>query len=44
MTIVGDVGDKTYTNKNESYRPFIAEEFLRQPDPREGKSPPGPQE
>jgi hypothetical protein len=30
MTIVGDVGDKTYTNRNESYRPFIAEEFARE--------------
>lgn len=29
MTIVGDIGDKTYTNKNESYRPFIAEEFFK---------------
>ncbi|MGE4057009.1 MAG: hypothetical protein AB7F99_19640 [Vicinamibacterales bacterium] len=40
MTIVGDLGDKTYTNKNESYRPFLAEEFVRQPDPpREVGSP-----
>lgn len=30
MTIVGDIGDKTYTNKNESYRPFIAEEFFKE--------------
>jgi len=37
MTIVGDLGDKTYTNKNESYRPFIAEEFAREPAlPRRG--------
>lgn len=34
MTIVGDLGDKTYTNKNESYRPFIAEEFAWEPDLR----------
>ena len=33
MTIVGDLGDKTYTNKNESYRPFVAEEFAREPRP-----------
>jgi hypothetical protein len=33
MTIVGDLGDKTYTNGNESYRPFIAEEFAREPHP-----------
>jgi hypothetical protein len=30
MTIVGDLGDKTYTNNNENYRPFIAEEFVRE--------------
>lgn len=32
MTIVGEIGDRTYTNKNESYRPFIAEEFVKEPD------------
>jgi hypothetical protein len=30
MTIVADIGDKTYTNQNESYRPFIANEFHRE--------------
>lgn len=30
MSIVGDLGDKTYTNENESYRPFIADEFARE--------------
>lgn len=39
MTIVGDLGDKTYTNNNESYRPFIAEEFLRQPNPDSEEEP-----
>jgi Type I restriction enzyme R protein N terminus (HSDR_N) len=28
MTIVADLGDKTFTNPNESYRPFIANEFI----------------
>src|ERR1035438_698446 len=28
MTIVADLGDKTFTNPNESYRPFIADEFI----------------
>ena len=32
MMIVGDLGDKTYTNENESYRPFIAEEFVLEPE------------
>lgn len=27
MTLVGDIGDKVYTKNNESYQPFIAEEF-----------------
>jgi len=27
MTLVGDIGDKVYTNNDESYQPFIAEEF-----------------
>lgn len=31
MIVVGHVGDKTYTNANESYRPFIAEEFHGDP-------------
>ncbi len=28
VTIVGEIGDKVFTNENESYRPFIAEEFV----------------
>lgn len=35
MTIVGDIGEKTITNPNESYRPFIAEEFIREPSQEE---------
>jgi len=30
MTIIGDLGDKTYTNDNESYLPFIAEKFIHE--------------
>ena len=30
MTIVADLGDKTFTNQDESYRPFIADEFIRE--------------
>jgi len=33
MTIVGEIGDKTHTNRNESFRPFVAEEFVREPVP-----------
>jgi len=29
VTIVGEIGDKVFTNENESYRPFIAEEFVK---------------
>ena len=28
MTIVGEIGDKTYTNEDETYRPFIAKDFF----------------
>jgi len=30
MTIVADLGDKTFTNPNESYRPFIVDEFVHE--------------
>jgi hypothetical protein len=33
MTIVGEIGDATHTNRNESYRPFVAEDFVREPMP-----------
>ena len=26
--VVGEIGDQTYTNENESYRPFIAKDFI----------------
>jgi hypothetical protein len=29
MTIMGEIGDTTFTNEDESYRPFIAETFVR---------------
>ena len=29
VTIVGEIGDKVFTNENESYRPFVAEEFVK---------------
>lgn len=29
VTVVGEIGDKVYTNENESYRPFIAQEFVK---------------
>ena len=35
MTFVGDIGDKIITNPNESYQPFIAEEFIPEPMPEE---------
>jgi hypothetical protein len=38
MTIVGDLGDKTITNTNESYRPFVAEAFIREPMPEEAQA------
>jgi hypothetical protein len=31
ITVVADPGDKVHTNANESYCPFIAEEFVREP-------------
>jgi hypothetical protein len=31
MMIVGEIGDNIYTNNNESYRPFIADEFVNEP-------------
>jgi len=31
MMIVGEIGNTTYSNKNESYRPFIAENFVKEP-------------
>lgn len=33
MTIMGEIGKKTFTNENESYRPFIAEAFIRDARP-----------
>jgi hypothetical protein len=36
MTLVGDIGDKVYTNNNESYQPFLAEEFIGEPGSGEG--------
>ncbi len=33
LMIAASIGDKTYTNENESYRPFVVEEFLAVPYP-----------
>jgi hypothetical protein len=30
MTAVADLGETTITNENESYRPFIADDFIRE--------------
>ena len=35
MTIVADLGDQVYTNENESSRPYIADGFIRVPEPEE---------
>ena len=40
MMIVGEIGDAIHTNDSESYRPFIAEEFVRDVT-RDGESPSG---
>ena len=31
MTMVGDLGDKVMKNENESYQPFIGDDFVYEP-------------